>query len=222
VSRAKLSFHALGYLLQVHISGLVAVLIVDLLEAVQIDEDKAKNASAGAAFMNERFQLFFEREPVGDVGEQVELRAVDQRVVEVRRFDGQFGESGSQYESRRLFRAGLDEARNGGEERAKANSRPTVDFIEDNALRGDDGWTLTEGRAVFDLAPGGSATQLERNQACNLLNDLFQGARTIEVFEDQAAPPLQISQSRGFVASFPFQIPTPGAHREHDDEKEAH
>ena len=89
IAGTQLVLHALRRFLQVEIAHLVAEPVIDLLEVVEVDEDESEDAGGLAGAFDHCVQMFFHGEAVGNVGEQVELRAVQQVGVEVRGFDGQ-------------------------------------------------------------------------------------------------------------------------------------
>ena len=76
VTRPQLTLHAQGCFLQVHVAHLVAVLVIDLLELIEVDEDEAEDACGATDLRNHGIQMLLEREAVGNVGEQIELRAM--------------------------------------------------------------------------------------------------------------------------------------------------
>ena len=88
---AKLPLHAPSHLLQVEISDVMTVDVVHLLELIQIDVDQPEDAGIAPSVLDMRVQARLQRKAIVYIGEQVELRAVQQVVVELAGFDGERG-----------------------------------------------------------------------------------------------------------------------------------
>ena len=94
IAAPDLLLHARGEFPQVEIANLMAVEVVDLFEVIEIDVDKTEDAGDLAGLLDELVEEGFEREAVGDVGEQVEFGTVNEIRIEAAGFDGEGGEFG--------------------------------------------------------------------------------------------------------------------------------
>ena len=79
--------------------------------------------------------------------------------------------------------------------------------------------------SIDDLAPAGSATQSEGDKFRDLLDDLSERTRAVDVLEDAAAPALDVSHGGVLAAHFALHDPAPGPggeeqHQQHADEKD--
>jgi hypothetical protein len=88
-----LARHPQRHFLQVEVADLVAVNVVYLLESIQIDVDQPENAGIFPGMLDARFEQLVEGEPVVQVGEQVEFRAVEQVGIEPPGLNGQRGQA---------------------------------------------------------------------------------------------------------------------------------
>lgn len=70
---AQLEFHAMRHFLQVEVTDAMAVAVIDLLEAIEIEIDEAEDAFVAGGSGHELVEVTFHAESVGDVGEQVVL-----------------------------------------------------------------------------------------------------------------------------------------------------
>ena len=102
VDGAKLALHANRHFLQVQVSDLVAVDVVYLLKVIEVDINQSEDACVLSCLVNLLIQIVLQREPVVDVGEQVELGAVDQIGVKPPGFNGQSGQRCCRGEGLRL------------------------------------------------------------------------------------------------------------------------
>ena len=84
----------------------MAIEIVDLLELVEVDVDQPEDAGILACLFNNGVQMLVQREAIVNVGEQIELRTVQQIGVEAAGFDGQRGQPRTDKESF-VFRGSL-------------------------------------------------------------------------------------------------------------------
>src|ERR1035437_7012666 len=91
--RAKLAFQAQRRLLEVLVSNLMPIRVVHLLEVVEVDVDQSENGCIETRLIYLGIQQLFQGEAVVDIGEQVELRAVQQVGVEAACLDGQGGKA---------------------------------------------------------------------------------------------------------------------------------
>src|ERR1035438_7739270 len=106
IHAAQLVLHAQRNFLQVQISDLVAVNIVDLLESVKIHIDQSEDAGLLASLFNQLIQTLVQREAIVYVGQQVKLRASQQIGVEASGLNSQRGEPNRHGQSLRLVGAG--------------------------------------------------------------------------------------------------------------------
>jgi hypothetical protein len=83
-----LALHAQRHCLQVQISKLVAVSVIDLLELIEIDVDQTEDVGILTCLCDLPIKMLVERESVVSVSEQVELRTVMKFGVEASRFNG--------------------------------------------------------------------------------------------------------------------------------------
>ena len=137
VARPQLMLHAPGGFLQVHVAHLVAELVVDLLEPIEVDEDEAEDTGRAAGFRDHDAQMFLEREAVWNIGEHVELRAMHEIGVEARSLDGQGRQTGSEREGRIFLRGGIGETVHSSEDNSQRGSRAAGNLLLDDSLRSE-------------------------------------------------------------------------------------
>ena len=94
IHRAQLAFHPRGHFLEVVVPDLVPIEIVNLLELVEIDVNQAEDAGIEARVLDLGIEPLLEGEAVVHAGKQIELRPMEQVVIEPARLDGQGREAG--------------------------------------------------------------------------------------------------------------------------------
>lgn len=140
-----------------------------------------------------------------DVGELVELRAASQIGVEAAGFDGKGSQSSGRRECFRFAGTRFGESIESGNDSAERWSRTGRNLLLNDSEGGQFRQIVTELRSTGDLAPARGALQSERNQFGDLLNDLIKRPGAVDVFEDAAAPALDVSQLGGFCGNMdPF------------------
>ena len=77
IEGTQLVLHPGRYFLEIQITDLVPVEVVHLLEVVEVDVNQSEDAGPLTNLLNGLIEGFFQRETVVDVGEQVELGAMD-------------------------------------------------------------------------------------------------------------------------------------------------
>ena len=88
VMGAKLVLHPKRHFLQVHVSDMMAIAIVDLLELIEVDVDQP-NIPAVLRGLRSVFPDIFPAEAIVNLGEQIKLRAVKKIGVKAPGFNGQ-------------------------------------------------------------------------------------------------------------------------------------
>jgi len=156
-----------------------------------------------------------------DVGKQVELGAVEEIGIKPPSFNGQSGERCRRVESFRLEGAGLDDRIEGDIDHSERRTGAAGNRRLDNAERSEAGRAVSELCSIDDLAPTGSTGELEGDQCSDLLDDLSERTRAIDVLENVAAPALTVSQRGVLEAHLTFHDPAPGTGRKQQYEQQA-
>src|ERR1035438_5312977 len=95
------------------------------------------------------------------------------------------------------------------------------DLVVNDAQAGKLRRTVSQLGSVCDLAPAGSAAQLEGDQLRDLFDDFSEWPGAVDVFENAAAPLFDEGQTGGLPAHSVLDGPAPGADREDDQKQHA-
>src|SRR5579862_8388091 len=77
IESTQLVLHPGRYFLEIKITYLVSVEVVNLLKVVEVDVNQSEDAGSLTSLLNGLIEGFFQRETVVDVSEQVELGTMD-------------------------------------------------------------------------------------------------------------------------------------------------
>src|SRR6266567_1730458 len=219
ISRAKLVGHTERYLLQVDVSDLMAVAIVDLLEPIQVDINQAECAGVGAALRHHFVEVLVQREAVIDIGELVELGAAQQIGVKAAGFNGKGCELGCEGESFGLDRFWPGALIEGGKDGSERRSGAGKDLVLNDAKTGETCRAVAQHGSIGDLAPTWRTTQFEGNKLGNAFDDLSEWARPVDIHEDAIASLFDMGQGRGLSAHLALNEPSPGPNPEDNNEQ---
>ena len=176
IAAQQLAAHAQGRLLQVKISHMVAMRVVDQLEFVEVDENQSEDSVRLARFVDLQVDELLDCEAVGNIGEQVVLRAAAQIGVEPPGLDGQRGQPRPVVERYSLT---IDRRRiriERGKKRAKRRADTGMDARADDAQLIQLLRTISKRLSVGDLAPAWSISQRGGNHCRNLHRGSRRGA----------------------------------------------
>ena len=223
----KLQFHAPRHLLQIEIADVMTVEIVHLLEFIKINVDQSEDARVQARFLNLGVDAFTQRETVVNVSELVELRAAQQVGVHAPGFNSQRSQARSHEErfflcaAQRGFRLECDKERS----QRVPNARRDL-FVED-AQAVYRRRIFSKAGSLGDFAPAGNVVQAGGDQCGDLFDDAGEGFRSVDVFEDAAAPPLEVGLylraggHRKRLPAYPaFEDPAPDDDHKHNGKQQ--
>src|SRR5579862_102012 len=237
IACAQLALHAQRNFLKIKIADVVAVEVVDQLEVVEIDVDEAKGSRILLCLLDLLLEVLVEREAVVHVGEQVKLGPMQQVAVKLSRLNGEGSEAdtGSERFCSVFIVVFSGRFREGDKERSQDEAGAGKDFAAEDARSVLVGRWLAEARSVVDIAPAGCAIEAVGNHLGDVLDDVAQGFRAVDIFKDSAAALLKLGNApllrgvrfalRGdgnrLLVDASTQGPVPNAEADEDEEEES-
>jgi len=192
---AKLPLHSCCHFLKVKVTNLVPVEVVHLLEIVEIDVNQAEDSSIETRLFDARFEQLVEREPIVEIGEQIEFGAVKQIAVESPGFNGESGQSRAEGEGFQFQPRGFRVQGECRVKRSQGRARACRNGLADHAKGLNIRWHVSQSRSVGYFAPAARPSQAERQQLGDFLQDFGEGTDAIDVFKDAASPFLDLGLS---------------------------
>src|SRR5271157_1684801 len=141
---------------------------------------------------------------------------MEQVGVKTARLDSQGGKASRHGKGFRLSSGGFGSRVECGINDAKRRSGACRNLFLGDAPSCKQRRTLSQPGAIGYFAPAGSALELEGDQFRDLLENLSQGPRTIDVFEDATAAVFKGGQSGGLSAHIALQSPASDAYDDYD------